>query len=188
MLLVIFGPPSVGKMTVGRALAEASDFRLFHNHMTIEPLLEVFGHGNAPFTHLNDEFRMRVLEEAFGAGLDVVFTVVWDLADPEDTEILDRYLDAYGGETAFVELRAPLATRLERNRTEERLRHKASKRDLAWSDANVREMEAHTMTTETGLHAADGLLTRHRHLVLDTEGRSAANSAAAILAWLHASG
>ncbi|HET7067105.1 MAG TPA: hypothetical protein VFI21_05840 [Nocardioides sp.] len=34
-LLFVFGPPAVGKMAVGRAIADASDFRLFHNHATI---------------------------------------------------------------------------------------------------------------------------------------------------------
>ena len=53
MLLVLFGPPSVGKMTVGRALAAASDFRLFHNHMTIEPMLETFDFGTPGFNVLN---------------------------------------------------------------------------------------------------------------------------------------
>jgi len=33
-LVIIFGPPAVGKMTVGRALAERTGFKLFHNHMT----------------------------------------------------------------------------------------------------------------------------------------------------------
>ncbi|WP_232547979.1 AAA family ATPase [Propioniciclava soli] len=62
MLLVVFGPPAVGKMTVGRALAESGRFRLFHNHMTIEPLLETFGFETPPFDTLNSEFRRRVLE------------------------------------------------------------------------------------------------------------------------------
>ena len=44
-LLLIIGPPAVGKMTVGREIARRSSFRLFHNHHTIEPLVEVFDHG-----------------------------------------------------------------------------------------------------------------------------------------------
>ena len=46
-LLLIIGPPAVGKMTVGREIAARSGFRLFHNHHTIEPLVEVFGYGTA---------------------------------------------------------------------------------------------------------------------------------------------
>ena len=44
-LLLIIGPPAVGKMTVGRAVAGSSAFRLFHNHHTIEMLLDVFDYG-----------------------------------------------------------------------------------------------------------------------------------------------
>lgn len=30
-------------MTVGQELMKITDLRLFHNHMTIEPVLEIFG-------------------------------------------------------------------------------------------------------------------------------------------------
>ena len=43
MLVVLVGPPAVGKMTVGHALAARTGLRLFHNHHTIEPLGEIFG-------------------------------------------------------------------------------------------------------------------------------------------------
>lgn len=111
MIMMLFGPPAVGKTTV-RCTVAASDSRLFHNHMTIEPLLEVFVRGTEPFNVLADEFPIRVLAEAAG------------------------------GDAACMELRAGMTTRLRRNRTEEHLAHKPSKRDLEWSEANVREMEA----------------------------------------------
>lgn len=111
MIMMLFGPPAVGKTTV-RCTVAASDSRLFHNHMTIEPLLEVFVRGTEPFNVLADEFRIRVLAEAAG------------------------------GDAACMELRAGMTTRLRRNRTEEHLAHKPSKRDLEWSETNVREMEA----------------------------------------------
>ncbi len=84
MLLVILGPPAVGKMTVGRALCARSVFRLFHNHMTIEPLAETFGHATHQPNRLNGEFRRRVFEEAAAADLDLVFTYVWALDDREE--------------------------------------------------------------------------------------------------------
>ena len=37
-LVIIFGPPAVGKMTVGSKLSKLTGLKLFHNHMTIEPL------------------------------------------------------------------------------------------------------------------------------------------------------
>jgi shikimate kinase len=30
--IVIFGPPAVGKMTVGQELARLTGYKLFHNH------------------------------------------------------------------------------------------------------------------------------------------------------------
>ena len=43
-LLFLFGDAAVGKMTVGHELAKITDLRLFHNHMTIEPVIEIFGY------------------------------------------------------------------------------------------------------------------------------------------------
>lgn len=187
MLLVIFGPPAVGKMTIGREVAAAGRFRLFHNHMTIEPLLETFGYGSPPFNTLNNEFRRRVLEEAASHGVDLVFTVMWALDSPEDLEVMESYIDIFGGEVAFVELRADLETRLTRNRTEHRLLHKASKRNVEWSDENVHEMETKwEMTSEAGHHVAGDLLARHPYLVLDTVGESPAASARRIIDWVDA--
>ena len=185
MLLVLFGPPAVGKMTVGRAVCRATGFRLFHNHMTIEPLSETFGYGTPPFNRLNEEFRRRVLEEAAAHHIDLLFSLVWALDCEPDLRILQGYVDIFDGDAAFVELRADLPTRLARNRTEERLLHKASKRDLSWSDANVQEMEGQwAMTSAEGRHAAAELLDAHPHLVLDTTHLTAAEAGDEIVSWL----
>ena len=42
-LILIVGSGAVGKMTVGQELMKITDFRLFHNHMMIEPVIEIFG-------------------------------------------------------------------------------------------------------------------------------------------------
>lgn len=184
MLLVVFGPPAVGKMTVGRRLVQRTGFRLFHNHMTIEPLAEVFGYGTPPYNVLNEEFRRRVMEEAARHGVDLVFTFVWALDHPGDSELVESYVRLFD-KAAFVELRADLATRLSRNRTEERLLHKPSKRDLEWSDANVRELDRdHVLSSETGRHAAESLLSRYPYLVVDTVGREPTETADLIAGWL----
>lgn len=189
MLLILFGPPAVGKMTVGRALANAGRFRLFHNHMTIEPLIETFGYGTPAFNTLNSEFRRRVLEEAAAHDIDLVFTLVWALDSEEDRDVIDSYVQIFDGRAAFVELRADLDTRLARNRTEGRLLHKASKRDLDWSDSHVRDLESQwAMTSTNGTHAAGELLSRHPHLVLDVTAMEPVESAEQIVTWLATNG
>ncbi len=37
-LVILFGPPAVGKMTVGYELEKLTGLRLFHNHMTVDPI------------------------------------------------------------------------------------------------------------------------------------------------------
>lgn len=69
-LVMIFGPPAVGKMTVGFALERLTGMPLFHNHMTIEPLLRYFPYGSPPFARLNNEFRTRIFEEVAASDLN----------------------------------------------------------------------------------------------------------------------
>lgn len=190
MLLFVFGPPSVGKMTVGRAIADASDFRLFHNHATIEPLLDVFDYGTPPFFRLNGEMRHRILEEAAAADVNLVQTYAWALDEPADTAAVAAYLQVFldaGREVRLVELYAGLETRLARNGTAYRLSEKRSKRDLVWSDGNVRAMEQYQLNTgrpSTG----DELIARHPHLRIDNTDRSPEEVAAEVLGWVASSG
>ena len=42
-IVFIFGSTAVGKMTVGQELLKITDLRLYHNHMMLEPIVEIFG-------------------------------------------------------------------------------------------------------------------------------------------------
>jgi hypothetical protein len=191
-LLVIFGPPAVGKMTVGRAVTARSGFRLFHNHAALEPLLEVFDYGTPQFAKLLGAWRRQVIEEAAASGTDLVLTFVWGLELDDDAREVSDYIRPYvdrGAAVSFVELYADLDTRLERNRTEQRLAEKRSKRNVTWSDGNVRDLEQHVMNTgrrgDDAVPTPGGLLlARHRHLQLDNTYLSPDEAAEKILAWL----
>ncbi|MGE5673972.1 MAG: AAA family ATPase [Mycobacterium leprae] len=140
-LVVLFGPPAVGKMTVGYELERLTGLRLFHNHMTIELVLHFFPFGTPAFQRLVDEFRMRILEEVAGSDLPgMVFTYCWDLDAPGDKAFIDgatAVFQAHGAEICYVELAASLDERLSRNETPLRLAEKPSKRNLDWSRRNL---------------------------------------------------
>jgi hypothetical protein len=193
-LLFVFGPPAVGKMTVGRAIADASEFRLFHNHHVIEPLLDVFDYETPEFQTLMNEFRQRVLEEAAAADIDLVFTLVWALDKPEDARAVRRHLAPFveaGRQIAVLELAAGLETRLARNGTELRLAEKKSKRNRAWSDDNVRGLERIQMNTDVSSPGGtdvsspgDDVIAPFPHLRIDNTDRTPDDVAAEVLAWL----
>ena len=167
----VFGPPAVGKMTVGRELAALTGYKLLHNHAPIEPLLDVFEFGSPAFGRIVNEFRRRVIEEALAAELPgLVFTMVWGLDLPEDRDLVSSYVDLVqgaGGRVSFVELYAGLGERLQRNRTELRLAEKRSKRDLEFSHGNVLALEEYVMSTGAAPTLADDLLAAHEHVRLD---------------------
>ncbi|GAB3745710.1 AAA family ATPase [Amycolatopsis oliviviridis] len=188
--VVIFGPPAVGKMTVGEELCKLTGFKLFHNHMAVEPVLGIFPFGSPPFGRLVNEFRRRVIEEAAGADLPgLVYTNVWGLDLPEDAELIGSYVDivrSRGGRARFVELYADLDERLRRNTTELRLDRKPSKRDLDFSRANLLEFDRDYVMNTDGTrrtHAQD-LIERHDHVRIDNTRLSPAETAALIQRWM----
>jgi hypothetical protein len=188
-LMVIFGPPAVGKMTVGRAVCDGTDFRLFLNHHTIEPLAEIFGMGTRPFRTLTGEFRRRVVEEAAASDIRLALTLVWNLGGVEDARWVSALVAPYadrGRPVSFVELVADLPTRLARNRGADRLLAKPSKRDLAWSDGHLHERESSwAMNTDPMVPmAADAVLAAHRHLRLDNSAPDPLAAAERVVAWL----
>jgi hypothetical protein len=185
-LVVVFGPPAVGKMTVGHELSLLTGYKLLHNHMTVEPVLDIFPFGSPPFGRLVDEFRRRIIEEAVAADLPgLVFTLVWGVELPGDAALVTSYagiVEAAGGRVSFVELSADLDERLARNRTEFRLAEKKSKRDLEFSHGNVLELDAnYVMNTGSGPSEADAVLAGHDHLRIDNTRLSAADVAARVV-------
>ena len=143
--VVIFGPPAVGKMTVGYELAKLTGMKVFHNHMTIDLILEFFPYGHEKFTTLVSEFRQRIFEEVATSDLPgMLFSYVWALDQPDDKEQVDSYCEIFRRNSAkiyFVELEADLDERLERNKSEFRLSKKSSKRDTSRSEKNLLKTE-----------------------------------------------
>ena len=143
-LLFLIGDAAVGKMTVGQELTKITDLRLFHNHMTIEPVLEVFG-----TFHKEAIFRIRdVIFEEFAASgnYGMIFTCMIAFDQPSDWEYLEHVREIfrpYGTQFYYAELIAPQEVRLQRNRTENRLANKPSKRDIEVSDRRLINDDAH---------------------------------------------
>ena len=148
----ILGDAAVGKMTVGQELMKLTGLRLFHNHMTIEPVIEIFGrYDGKTILELRDViFRNFAASDNYG----MIFTLMVDFDEPTEWEYLEHVKEIFapcGTEFYYVELIAPQEVRLARNKTENRLRHKASKRDLAVSDARlIRDDENHRCVSEPG--------------------------------------
>lgn len=137
-LVVIIGAGAVGKMTVGQELAKITGLRLFHNHMGLEMVIEVFGELRHEGRIITNRIRKMIFEEFVKTDLyGMIFTYMLAFDVQSDLDNLDSLVDIFrreGSEIYYVELVAPQEIRLQRNATENRLRHKASKRDIETSN------------------------------------------------------
>ena len=139
--IIITGPQAVGKMTVGQELVKITNLKLLHNHMTIEVLTKIFDYSRDSFRKLNEEFRMKIFKEfAKSKEEGIIFTTTWDFEDKEEWDRIYKYIQIFkvnNAEIYIVELEANLEERLKRNKMENRLLNKPSKRNLEWSEKDL---------------------------------------------------
>lgn len=131
----ILGDAAVGKMTVGQELMKITDLRLFHNHMTIEPVIEIFGrYDGKTISEMREViFRNFAASENYG----MIFTYMMAFDQPSEWNYIEhvkKIFEPYGTEFYYVELIAPQDVRLARNVSENRLKNKPSKRDVETSN------------------------------------------------------
>lgn len=177
-LVILFGPPAVGKMSVGAALSRLTGLPLFHNHLPIEVIIRVFPFGSDPYNRLVRQYRKLMFEEVAGSSLPgLIFTFVWALEDADDKAFIDEVIDTFPRATVcFVELAAPLEERLRRNATAERLSEKPSRRDVASSRQHLLAAEAdYQMNTRGDFFYVD------RHLRIDNTNLSPDDAALQII-------
>lgn len=154
-ILLICGPQAVGKMTVGQELTKITGLKLFHNHMTIEMLLPIFEYESQEFKELNRMFRNQVFEKfANSEQYGLIFTFIWNFNRKEDWEYVESIIKIFeqnGGQSYIVELEADLEERIMRNKTENRLQNKPTKRDIVSSQRRLlKSMENHRMNSNEG--------------------------------------
>lgn len=151
-LVLIVGDGAVGKMTVGQELMKLTGLRLFHNHMTIEPVLDIFGEFNIDVIL---KLRYLIFEEFVKTNQEgMIYTCMWAYDEQEDWDIMNKILNIFNSVNAeiyCVELTASLEKRLERNVTENRLNNKKSKKDIETSNQRlIRNSQEHRFVSYDG--------------------------------------
>ena len=146
-LVIIVGSGAVGKMTVGQELMKITNLRLFHNHMMIEPVIDIFGYFHGGVTQKLREVIFEEFLKSDNAGM--IFTFLWAFDMPSDREYIMSVASKFD-EVYCVELIADQSVRLERNKTENRLKNKASKCDIEASNQRLLNEERYRLVSEEG--------------------------------------
>lgn len=169
--VIIIGNGAVGKMTVGQELAKITGLRLFHNHMSIEPIIEIFGEYNCDIVRKFRDFVFTEFAKTDKYGL--IFTYIWAFDEQSDWNYMEHLRAIFkGADIYYVELVAPQKIRLQRNAMENRLKHKPSKRNLEWSNEMIIESDL-----ENRLESYDGEVPYENYIKIDNTNLSAADTA-----------
>ncbi len=153
-------------MTIGQELENISGLKLFHNHITIELVSGFFSYGTPQGRNLVGQIRnefFKAFSESNEAGY--IFTFVWAFSEKGEREYIEgiaKMFEEKGAEIYWVELEAQFDERLRRNKTENRLNHKPTKRDLEFSERNL--IESHE---KYRLNSLEGEIKHPNYLRID---------------------
>lgn len=165
-LVVIFGPHAVGKMTVGQELAKITDLKLFHNHMTIDIVSDLFANIPNERGRLIELFRYEIFDaysksDEYG----MIFTYMWALDSQDDWDYINNVESLFksrGSEVYYIELEADYDIRIERNKTENRLLNKPTKRNIEKSEQLFRNLE-----DKYRLNSHDGEIVKENYIKIN---------------------
>ena len=143
-LVLIIGAGAVGKMSVGQELMKITNLRLFHNHMMIEPVVDIFGYFKGDTILKLREVIFEDFLKSENQGM--IFTFMWAFDMESDWGYIKNLSEKFD-EVYCVELIASQEVRLKRNSSENRLLHKASKRDVEASNKRLLNEDKHRLVS-----------------------------------------
>jgi tRNA uridine 5-carbamoylmethylation protein Kti12 len=105
-LIFIYGPPAVGKLTVAKELSKITDYKVFHNHLTIDLVSSVFEFQSEIYYKWLHKIRLDLLEAAAESGIEgLIYTAAY--SHPEDDLFLEKIkeiIEKHEGQVKFVQL------------------------------------------------------------------------------------
>ncbi|MCL5430341.1 MAG: AAA family ATPase [Candidatus Marsarchaeota archaeon] len=105
-LLVIYGPPATGKLTVATEFCRITGFKLLDNHSVNDLVERIVPFGTNDFSELVIDIRKMLISKAADTGTSLVFTSIWKDANYESAQPLRELVESKGGNVHFVYLKA----------------------------------------------------------------------------------
>lgn len=154
-LIFIIGPQAVGKMTVGQELEKITDFKFMHNHETLELPARLFGWGSEQRKRLTELFRISIFEEIAKSNLSgLIYTQVMAFNLQSEWDWFYKVKEVFesnGGSVCVVELEADMEERIIRNKTENRITNKPSKKNIEFTEKElIEDMKKYRLYSNEG--------------------------------------
>lgn len=118
----LYGPPGVGKHTIGVELAARTGFRLLHSHLTVNLVSAVFERDSDVWGRMLGKLRREMLTAAAEHNVNLIVTGVFR-GTPDNVEawrVMLEPVEAHGGLVLFVQLTCERQELLRRVQQEDR--------------------------------------------------------------------
>ena len=123
-LILLYGPPAVGKLTIAQEIARLTGFKVFHNHLTVNLVAAIFPRGTPAYRQLLWDIRYAVFAEAARAHIDgLVFTMVYRRDQESCIAQCVASIERFGGTVCFVQVYCHAETMRQRVVREDRKQH-----------------------------------------------------------------
>jgi hypothetical protein len=104
-LVFLHGRAAAGKLTTARALERRLGWPVFHNHLVVDLLTELFPFGSDPFVRLREQIWLSVIAEAAAVDRSLVFTFTPEPTVPAGFPArVARVVVSAGGRVLWVRL------------------------------------------------------------------------------------
>lgn len=111
-LVIVYGPPGVGKLTVARSLSRMTGYKVLHTHLIVDLVSTVFSRADIEHSVWSENLRYRLITSAARAntaGLIITFSFGAEncFGISEDTRFIKkviRAVEAEAGQTYLIKL------------------------------------------------------------------------------------
>ena len=120
-VVVIYGPPAVGKLTVAQELSKITKMKVFHNHLTTNISRILFEIGNKGFVKLKWSLVKLFFQAAKKENVSLIYTVCY--VRKQSDPFLRFMVKLFGNDVHFVRLKCDEKELLKRVKCDSRKEH-----------------------------------------------------------------
>ncbi|MBC8495332.1 AAA family ATPase [archaeon] len=156
-LIIIYGPPGVGKLTISEEIAKINGYKIFQNNLSFHLTNCILEHETEEFRQLNRKIKYLIIEEAAKQGFEGLISTVCLQKGVSDSYIeeAEKIVKKYGGKLYLIHLSCDEKVLFERVPNKDREKHgkvtdieflkiKMKEKDLISPIDNVESLEVDT--------------------------------------------
>ena len=122
-VVLIYGPPASGKLTVAKALSKITGYKIFHNHQTNDLLRSFLPYKTKDFWTYVQKLREEVLSIILKEKVNIILTMVYNSENPKNFRRFCKIAEKNKANIYFVQLKPNKETLLKRVKGESRKKY-----------------------------------------------------------------